>query len=122
MIPNVDKGLVALGLVAGEGLEPTAFWPEGDSATPGLLDTARLAMTRRASVVSDHALTDTDSTASNLIVAYPLFRDDQPFGVVAVQRHGGRTPGHYCRSRYPQHPGLQRRGNHGDRRRSLGGG
>ena len=39
-------------------------------------------------MVSDHALTDTDSTNSNLMVAYPLFRDAKPFGVVAVQTKG----------------------------------
>jgi RND family efflux transporter MFP subunit len=88
MIPNVDKGLVALGLIADGGFEPTAFWPEGDTAPPGLMDTARLAMSRNASVISDHPLVDTVSKASSLVVAYPLFRDGRPFGVVAVQIQG----------------------------------
>ncbi len=88
MIPNADKGLVVLGLIPGDGFEPTASWPEGDTATPGLMDTARLAMTRKASVVSDQASAGSDRKDPGLVVAYPLVRDGQPFGVVAVQIQG----------------------------------
>ncbi len=90
MIPNVNRGLVVLSQVANGGFEPTALWPEGDTAPPDLMDTARLAMTRQASIVTDQAPPDTDSTSSKLVIAYPLFRDGRHFGVVAVQIRGVR--------------------------------
>ena len=52
MLPNVQRAIVALAAEPGQSLQLMASWPQQTIATSDLLDTANLAASRRAPVVS----------------------------------------------------------------------
>ena len=86
MIPGAVRGMVALQADAGDGLHPSASWPENEPVTDGLDSIARLALERRAAVTTSHGGDGSAEPVESieLDIAAPLRRDGAVHGVVAI--------------------------------------
>lgn len=85
MIPNVAMGVAVLDVKADGAFNPAAFWPEGSSASAGLIASARLANTSNGPVVRNHEPDGPEAGGPKLDIACPLLRNGRLFGAVAVQ-------------------------------------
>lgn len=85
MIPGVTSGVMSTCTPGDGGLAPAAYWPDGVSTTAELIAAGDLAISKRSAIVrSDPANTSTGNGIP-AILAYPLSRDGQLFGVVAIR-------------------------------------
>jgi len=85
MINGVARGMVVLGAVRADRLEPTASWPEGSTSTPGLAAAARMALSRQRTVVDEGRDPATGREPGVWHAACPLRVDGRVHGVVALE-------------------------------------
>ncbi len=85
MIPNVVGGMAVFDMAPGDTINPTACWPEVDSASSDVLAAASLAVSRQAPVVSGEGSSSNESGMEDVVVACPLLQNGSFYGVVSVQ-------------------------------------
>ena len=87
-VASIARGVVVLGALDHASLVPTAVWPSGAEATPGLTAAAKLAIGRKCPVVHGNPVGE-DPDAPGAAVACPILLDTKLFGVVAVELESG---------------------------------
>ena len=85
MIPGVTTGVISTCSPGEDGLAPAACWPEGVSPPTELTAAGALAMSKRSAIVQSQAADPAPGNKVPMVMAYPLLRDNQLFGVVALQ-------------------------------------
>lgn len=63
---------------------PAASWPSNETDTDALTRSGRLALQNRAPVVEAPSAQNTGRNAGPVVVACPLFQQEQLFGVVVL--------------------------------------
>ncbi len=84
LIPGVDAGVAVLAEAAGGPFTPAAYWPDRESCSPALADTAEIALAENRGVVQG----DDGAAGQSCSVAYPLRTRDELWGVVAIEVQG----------------------------------
>lgn len=85
MIPDVIEAMAAFDLSSNDPVTPTTCWPKESSVNSDTLAAATLALSRQAPVVSHKGADSCEEGDENLVVACPLKRNGEFFGLVAVK-------------------------------------
>ena len=85
MIPGVTSGVVTLSDTAEDPLAPSTSWPDGSSANQALTSAGTLAAKRCSAVIRPEATHSAPAGETPVVLAYPLLRDGQLFGVVLLR-------------------------------------
>jgi len=85
MIPGVRRAILMLNPITGGVLAPTASWPSSQLDMASLTESGRLALQKKAPVVQPRNGPNAGPGDGPVIVACPLFQQDQLFGVVALE-------------------------------------
>ena len=85
MIPGVRRAILMLGSVHGDKIATAASWPGGETDMDALASSATLALQRKAPVVQAVGAQHAGNREGPVIVACPLFQQEQLFGVVALE-------------------------------------
>lgn len=85
MIPGVRRAILMLSSVHGGAIAPAASWPSGETDTGTLASSAKLALQRKAPVVEAVGAQNGGNEEGPVVVACPLFQQDQLFGVVTLE-------------------------------------
>lgn len=87
LVPGCQRGVVVLGEPDEGPFAPAAYWPDEESATPGLSAIAELALSERRGVVQ----APEEGQSGESMVASPFLIDGRMYGVIALEV-AGRTP------------------------------
>jgi RND family efflux transporter MFP subunit len=85
MIAGVHRAILILSPGGDAGAAPAAVWPNAQQDTALLAESGRLALKKRAPIVRPRRATPGGPVEGPVVVACPLYRHDQLFGVVALE-------------------------------------
>lgn len=85
MIPGVRRAILILGPVTDGAVASAACWPSNQLDMALLAEAGKLAQQRKAAVVQPQSAANAEHSNGPAIVACPLFRDKQLFGVVVLE-------------------------------------
>ena len=83
-VEGADRGLLMLAGREAGVFEPAAVWPETAGKLPDLVEAAKAALVERQGILRAPQRPDGALVEAGAIVAYPILRDDEVLGAVAV--------------------------------------